>query len=102
MPPDPKKDFDVSTLVQEHGKDISGLGEKLAKCFSEERYNVFQEHVEKIVIKTLGSKDGRKEVKEYSTEATKEYLDENTWRKVTFWLPTIIAAVAIIVAIFKP
>ena len=102
MPPDPKKDFDVGTLVQEHGKDISGLGEKLAKCFSEERYSVFQEHVEKIVLKTLGSKEGRTEIKEYSTEATKDFLQHDNWRKVTFWLPTVIAVLAVLVAIFKP
>ena len=100
--PDPKKDFDVSTLVQEHGKDITGLGEKLAKCFSEERYSVFQEHVEKIVLKTLGGKDGRKEIKEYATEATKEFLQHDTWRKITFWLPTTVAILAVLVAWLKP
>lgn len=102
MPDDsPKKDFHVEQLVQEHGKDISGLGEKLAKCYSEERYEDFQKDVEKIVIKTLGSKDGRAEVKEYSKEATKEYMEQDTWRKVTFWLPTVVAIIAVLVAIFK-
>lgn len=98
---EPKKDFHAEQLVQEHSKDISGLGEKLGKCYSEERYNVFQEHVEKIVIKTLGSKDGRAEIKTYATEATKDFLAQDTWRKVTFWLPTIVAIIAVLVAIFK-
>lgn len=102
MPPaDSKKDFNTETLLNEHGKDISGLSEKLGKCYSEDRYNVFQEHVEKIVLKTISAKDGRKEIKEYATEATKEFLHHDTWRKITFWLPTAVAVLAVLVAYFK-
>lgn len=43
-----KKDFDPETLLRDHGKDISGLAEKLGKCYSSERYEDFQGAVEKI------------------------------------------------------
>jgi len=102
MADEPKNDFEVGKLVQEHDKDILGLAEKLAKCFSLDRYDVFQEHIEKLVLKTLGSKDGRKEVKEYATEATKEFLQHDTWRKITFWLPIVVAVLAVFVAWLKP
>lgn len=56
--PEPKKDFDTATLLNDHGKDISGLAEKLGKCYSAERYEDFQEAVEKLVGRYLKSTVG--------------------------------------------
>src|SRR3990167_1682320 len=101
MPPtEPKKDFDTATLLNDHGKDISGLGEKISKCYSKENFQIFQEDVEKIVLKTIDAGDGRKNVKSHATEAIKEYNRDNTWEKVKFWVPTILSVVAIIAVLY--
>ncbi|MEO8637763.1 MAG: hypothetical protein ABI430_02585 [Candidatus Taylorbacteria bacterium] len=50
-----KKDFHVEKLVEEHGKDISGIVEKLLKSYSSERYKDFQKDVEEIVGRYLKS-----------------------------------------------
>lgn len=56
IPIDSKKDFNAETLLQEHGKDISGLSEKLNRCYSQDRYKEFQKDVEEIAEKFLKSK----------------------------------------------
>lgn len=53
MPEEVKKDFDTATLLNEHGGDISRLGDKVAKCYSSERYEKFQDAVEKIALRTI-------------------------------------------------
>ena len=108
MPPsDPKKDFDTTALLIEHKGDISRLVEKVAKCYSEERYEEFQLAVEKISLKTIDGM-GREKIKAHAKEATKEYDEEEKRDKKNFWTPNIIqiiiavvAGLALIVAIFK-
>ncbi len=100
FPTEPKKDFDTNTLLNEHGKDISGLGEKLGKCYSKENFQIFQEDVEKIVLKTIDSGNGRNNIKSYVVETIKEYNRDNTWEKVKFWVPTILSAIAIVATIY--
>lgn len=95
-----KTDFDTKTLLNDHGKDITGLGEKVNKCYSQDKYEDFQNAVEKIVLKTMGGKDGIKEIKEHATDATKNYLAQEIWKQKTFWIPIILAAVSIIISIF--
>lgn len=51
--PEPKNDFDTKTLLNDHGKDISGLSDKLTKCYSSERYEEFQEAIEKVIGRYL-------------------------------------------------
>lgn len=94
-------DFDPHALLKDHEKDITGLGEKVSKCYSQDRYEEFQSVVEKIVLKTISGKDGAKEIKEYATEATKTYLAIETWKQKTFWIPTIIAIIAIVVGFLR-
>ena len=53
---DPKKDFNAETLLNTHDKNISDLSEKLNKSYSSERYEDFQEAVEKIVERYIKSK----------------------------------------------
>lgn len=97
MPPlEIKTDFDAKTLLNDHGKDITGLGEKVAKCYSQDRYEDFQNAVERIVLKTMGGKDGIKEIKEHATEATKTYLADEKWKQKTFLIPTIASIISII------
>lgn len=102
MPPlETKTDFDAKTLLNDHGKDITGLGEKVSKCYSQDRYKDFQTAVEDIVLKTMGGKDGIKEIKEHATEATKTYLAIETWKQKTFWVPTVIAVGSVAIAFLK-
>lgn len=95
---DPKKDFNAEALLNEHGKDISGLNEKLAKCYSEERYEFFESAVEKITL-TIIDGSGRTKIKAHAKEAAGEYSRENGWTKLTFWLPWAISAASLVVAI---
>jgi hypothetical protein len=73
---EPKKDFDTATLLNDHGKDITGLSEKLAKCYSSERYEDFQAAVKKNVLEVMGSDEGRDKIKAHAKESTKEYNEE--------------------------
>lgn len=100
-PPEIKTDFDTKALLNDHGKDITGLGERIAKCYSQDRYEDFQNAVEKIVLKTMGGKDGVKEIKEYATEATKNYLAVEIWKQKNFWVPVVIALISVAVAFFR-
>lgn len=79
---------------------MDALVERVEKCYSAERYEEFQEVVEKIVIRTIDG-SGREKIKGHAKEAAKQFLDEDTWRKITFWIPTIVAIIAVIVAIYK-
>lgn len=55
MADESKKDFNAETLLNEHGKDISGLSDRVGKCYSTEKYEDFQGAVEKIVSRYLKS-----------------------------------------------
>lgn len=81
-------------------EDINALDDKVAKCYSSERYPEFQEVVRKIIIEVIGSDEGRKKIKAHAKEAAKEYKEENGWSKIQFWLPTIISVLVLIVAVF--
>lgn len=80
-------------------EDVNAVEEKISKCYSHERYQEFQEAVEKIALKTMGNDDGRKKVKEHATEAVKDFIRDESWKSKTFWIPTIIAGVAALAAI---
>jgi len=100
MPPSEiKTDFDTKTLLNDHGKDITGLGERVAKCYSQDRYEEFQTAVERIALKTMGGKDGVKEIKEHATEATKNYLTTEKWKQKTLWIPVVVSVISAIASI---
>jgi len=90
MPPDPKKDFDTATLLNEHEGDIYRLGEKVAKCYSTERYAEFQDAVETIVLRTIDG-TGREKIKVHSKESAKEFNLEDGWTKKKFWIPVVVS-----------
>ncbi len=92
-----KNDFNIDELVksQDHLKDMSALQEKLGKCYSEDRYREFEGTVEGIAIKTLQLDEPRKKIKEYATEAAKEYFQSSTWNQIKFWVPTVISILAL-------
>lgn len=108
METDQKKDFNAVNLLQEHQKDITGLGEKLLKCYSIDRYEDFQTAVKKIILEIIGSEEGRVKIKAHATESTKEYIDEKTANNKNFWTPNIIqiiigciALAGLVIAILK-
>lgn len=102
MPPQPAgTDFDPKTMLNEHGKDISGLSAKVDKCYSELNYQKFQEDVKKITIETIGGEDGRTKIKAHAKESAKEYYQENRWSKLQFWIPTIISVATLIALIYE-
>lgn len=88
-------------------KRVDDLEDKVSRCFSADRYEAFQDAVEKIALKTIDG-TGRDKIKAHAKESAKDYNQEQGWTKKTFWLPVVIsiiatlaAVVAVIVAIFK-
>lgn len=99
-----KSDFnegDIAKATKQHEKSISDLENKIEdvdKCYSAQRYEEFQEAVKKITLETLDGA-GREKIKAHAKDSVKEYNQENGWKKITFWLPTIISVIVAIVAI---
>lgn len=93
-----KKDFNAETLLNEHGKDISGLAEKVAHAYSTDRYEDFQEAVEKITLKTIDG-TGRLKIKGYAKESAKEYHEDAGSSNKNFWVPNLIQIVIGLVAL---
>lgn len=81
-------------------KDVHDLEERLGKTYSTERYEDFQEAVKKITLETIDSGEGRTKIKTHGREATKEYLDENSWKKLVFWIPILVSVISIVVAVW--
>lgn len=100
-------DFDAKTLLNDHGKDISGLAEKVGKCYSEDRFQTFQKDVKTIVLEILGHDDGKAKMKEWTegiadkaVETYKKSNKDGNWTKLTFWLPTAISIIALASTIY--
>jgi hypothetical protein len=83
-------------------EDIVHVHEKLEKCYSQERYSDFQEAVKKITLDVLGHDDGKAKIKPCAREATKEFFEEDSWRKAKLWIPVALSIAAVLVSIFKP
>lgn len=82
--------------------DVNALEQRVEKCYSEERYERFQEAVEKITLRIIDG-SGRERIKAHAKEAAKDYNQENGWTKLTFWIPTtvsIIVAIGAVAALF--
>jgi len=86
-----------TTAIREH--EITPLKARVDRCFSKDDYEGFQDAVEKIVLKTMGSEDGVKKIKEHGTEAAKTYFAGEMWKQKTFWIPTVIGIAGVIVAV---
>lgn len=83
-----------------YAQDVNALQEQVDKCYSTERYEDFQDAVKRIILETLDSGEGRTKVKGHAKESTKEYLDENSWKKLVFWAPTLISIISVAVAVW--
>lgn len=88
---------------------VDALSEKVDRCFSEDRYEHFQEKVKNIILDTMGHEDGITKIKKYGKEAAKEYSEEDGKEKRNFWTPNgigilgvIVAIIAVLVAWLKP
>lgn len=67
------------------------LEERLDKCYSEEDYHKFQDHVRTIVVETIKSEDGVTEIKKQSVRAMKEHTMDKWFENRTFWIPLIVS-----------
>lgn len=81
--------------------DVDALEDKVAKSYSKERYEDFQEAVRKITLETIDGA-GREKIKAHAKESAKEYSQENGWAKKTFWIPVIISLLALVGAVIVP
>lgn len=72
-------------------EDINALDDKVAKCYSKDRYEDFQNDVEKIVLKTIGSEDGGDKIKKHA----QNYFKGQIGWGVLLWLVTLIASMFI-------
>lgn len=102
-----EQDFDAKELLNEHGKDISGLSEKISKSYSFERYEDFQDAVKKIILEVIDG-SGRDKIKSYAKESFSEHEEEKKRKKKDFWVPNwiqivigSIALAGLLVALFK-
>jgi hypothetical protein len=78
----------------------TGIAAKVNKCYTQEDYKKFEDTVETIVIKTLGSKDGQKEIDETATKSAKTFIQQNNWEKSKFWIPTLLSLGALIATVY--
>lgn len=92
------RDF-IKKIVKEY-LDQTGISEKLESCYTSEKHEIFQKKVEDIVFKTIQLDDSKTKIKQYATEATKEFSETNSWKQKTFWIPTVIAIISVGVAIW--
>lgn len=76
--------------------DVDALDNKVAKCYSAERYEEFLEAVEKIVIRKLETSEGGDKIKKH----TDDYFKGKIVWAALLWLITIIAT-ALIQKYFK-
>lgn len=81
-------------------KDVNVLEEKIGKSYSAERYEEFHEAVKKITLETIDSGEGRTKIKSHAKESTKEFLAEDNWKKIVFWIPVVISIVTTGVAVW--
>ena len=86
-----------TTAIKVH--EIAPLRQRVDQCYSREKYEEFQDAVEKIVLKTIGGENGIKKIKEHATESAKSYFSSEMWKQKTFWIPTVIGIAGVITAI---
>ena len=83
---------------------VTGIEARLAKTYSSERYEEFQEAVEKIIYRVLETDTAQIKLKGRIQTEIKDFLDKRAYQSKTFWIPTIIgliAAFAAVLALFK-
>lgn len=76
--------------------------EEVKRCYSTDRYEDFEKAVVTIVHGELASDPARKNLDVYVDGRARTVMNDDRWKKLTFWIPTVIAAAAVVVAILKP
>jgi len=77
--------------------DVNALEERMDQCYSAERYEEFQEAVEKIVLRKLDSSDGGEKIKKYA----EDYFKSKVIFVILIWLISAIGAILIQIRITK-
>jgi len=85
-----------TTAIREH--EINPLKSRVDKCYSTEKYEEFQKAVREITLETMGGEKGVEKIKKHATDAAGTYFSSEMWKQKTFWIPTVIAVIAIVVA----
>lgn len=80
-------------------EQLNGLEERLEKAYSSERYEEFQEAVEKIIWRALETDTAHTKFEAKIQTEIKKYMEEKGWKNKTFWIPTIIAIIAAVAAV---
>ena len=68
--------------------DVNAIDEKVERCYSQDRYEEFQEAVEKIVLKKIGSEDGGEKIKKHAGD----YFQSKFGWVVFIWVVTLIVS----------
>lgn len=80
-------------------EDLNTLGSKVDRCYSADRYEEFQEAVEKIIWRALETETAHTKLRTKIQAEIKKYLEDKGWKNKTFWIPTLIALIGAIVAV---
>lgn len=67
--------------------DVSALEDKVARCYSADRYKEFQDAVEEIVLRKIDTADGGEKIKKHAAD----YFQGKIVWGVLIWLITMIA-----------
>lgn len=80
---------------------VEALEQKVERCYSKDRYEEFEEAVEKIMLKGLEMDSTQEKLGKWVKNEVKQELSNRWWKNFSFWIPTIIAGGAVAVAIIK-
>lgn len=72
-------------------EQLNSLEARLEKSYSSERYEEFQDAVEKIINRTLETESAHNKLETKIQAEIKKYMDDKGWKNKTFWIPTIIS-----------
>lgn len=88
---------ELSDVASIHAVNL--LEEKLARCYSADKYQDFQGAVETIIERYLETDTAHNKLKTKINRQIKDYLEEKGFKNKMFWVPTVISIVSAIVAV---
>ncbi|WP_157968542.1 hypothetical protein [Streptomyces geranii] len=77
------------------------LKEELDNAYSSNRHEAFQTKVQEIGLAQFSNSDAQQKLNLYVDGRIEAKMRDKGWKSLTFWIPTIIAAAAVIVALIK-
>ena len=80
-------------------EQLSSLEARVDKAYSSERYEEFQDATEKIFYRAMETESAHAKLETKIQSEIKKYMDERGWKNKTFWIPTVIGVIGIVVAI---